>query len=93
MPISATVITRLLSGFGYEAVAATGAAARIEMFAFVIPMALGISLMPFVSQNFGAGRVDRVRQAHKVSVRFALWYGGVVAVVFFCQCAVVGEGV
>jgi len=83
MPISATVITRILSGFGNEAVAAAGTAGRIEMFAFMIPMALGISLTPFVSQNFGARRMDRVREAQKVSTWFALGYGGFIAVVFF----------
>ncbi len=83
MPISAAVITRLLSHFGNESVAACGAAGRIEMFAFVVPMALGISLTPFVSQNFGAARVDRVREAQKVATWFALGYGGLVAVVFF----------
>jgi putative MATE family efflux protein len=83
MPISATVITRILSGFGDEAVAACGAAARIEMFAFVIPMALGISLTPFVSQNFGAGRMDRVREANRVANWFALGYGTLVAAAFF----------
>jgi len=83
MPISATVIIRLLSGFGHEAVAATGAAARIEMFAFMVPMALGISLTPFVSQNFGAGRMDRIRQAQKIATRFAIGYGGVVAAAFY----------
>jgi len=83
MPISATVITRILSGFGNEAVAASGAAGRIEMFAFVIPMALGMSLTPFVSQNFGAGRGDRVRRAYTVATRFALCYGGLIAVLFF----------
>ena len=83
MPMSATVITRLLSGFGIEAVAACGAAGRIEMFAFVIPMALGMSLMPFVSQNFGAGRLDRIREAKTLAIRFALSYGSIVTVVFF----------
>jgi putative MATE family efflux protein len=83
MPVSAAVITWILSGFGNEAVAACGAAARIEMFAFVIPMALGISLIPFVSQNHGAGRLDRIREAQAASTRFALLYGGVVGVVFF----------
>jgi len=83
MPISATVITRLLSGFGREAVAATGAAGRIEMFAFMIPMALGISLTPFISQNFGAGRMDRVRQARKITTWFAIAYGGAIAVAFY----------
>jgi Na+-driven multidrug efflux pump len=53
------------------------------MFAFVIPMALGISLTPFVSQNFGADRIDRVREAQKVSTIFALSYCGLISVVFF----------
>ncbi len=83
MPVSASVITRLLSHFGNEAVAAAGAASRIEMFAFVIPMALGISLTPFISQNFGAQRLDRVRTARKLAMGFALGYGGLATVVFF----------
>ncbi len=83
MPISAAVVTWLMSGFGNEAVAACGTAGRIEMFAFVIPMALGISMTPFISQNYGAGRMDRIQEAMKVSIRFALFYGGFVAVVFF----------
>ena len=83
MPISASIITKILSGFGHEAVAASGAAGRIEMFAFVVPMALGISLTPFVSQNFGAGCMDRVRQAQRVSTLFALGYGAFVTVAFF----------
>jgi putative MATE family efflux protein len=86
MPISGTVITKIISGFGSEAVAATAAAGRVEMFAFMVPMALGISLTPFVSQNFGAGRLDRIREARTVSTRFALGYGGLMAVAFFA-CA------
>lgn len=83
MPLSATVLTRLLGRFGNEAVAAAGAAGRIEMFAFVIPMALGISLTPFMSQNYGAQRLDRIREALRLSTRFALIYGGAVAVLFW----------
>jgi putative MATE family efflux protein len=82
MPISSGAITWIISRFGHEAVAASGAAGRIEMVAFIIPMALGISLMPFVSQNFGAARLDRVREAFRLSTGFALIYGAVVAVVY-----------
>jgi Na+-driven multidrug efflux pump len=53
------------------------------MFAFMVPMALGMSLTPFVSQNFGAGRMDRVREAQRFATRFALTYGGLVTAVFF----------
>lgn len=83
MPISATVITKLLGHYGHEAVAAAGAAGRIEMFAFVIPMALGMSLTPFISQNFGAHCFDRIREAMKLSYGFALLYGGFISIVFF----------
>ncbi len=82
MPVSAGVITRLLGRFGNEAVAAASAAGRIEMFAFVIPMALGMSLTPFISQNFGAGRMDRIRDAMRMSMRFAVLYGIGIAIIF-----------
>jgi len=83
MPISATVITKILSTLGNEAVAAVGATQRIEIFAFVIPMALGISMAPFVSQNLGADRMDRIREAVRVSTRFAMLYGACIALTFF----------
>ncbi len=82
-PLSGAIITALISRYGNEAVAAAGAAGRIEMFAFVVPMALGISLIPFTSQNFGAERIDRIEEAKKYSSRFAFIYGLCVAVVFF----------
>jgi len=81
-PLSAGIITRIVAGFGEEAVAACGAGGRLEMFAFMIPMALGISLVPFIGQNWGAGRVDRVNLCRKYSNRFALYWGLCCAVTF-----------
>jgi len=83
MPLSSAVITRLISLHGNEAVAAAGAASRMEMLAFVIPMALGMSLIPFVSQNFGAEKISRICQAKRYSTRFAFIYGGCIALTFF----------
>lgn len=83
MPVASSTITRILSHFGHEVVAASGVAGRIEMVAFIIPMALGISLTPFVSQNFGAGRMDRIREAFRISTTFALLYGAAMAVLYF----------
>jgi MATE family, multidrug efflux pump len=82
VPLSAGIITRIVAGFGEEAVAACGAGARLEMFAFMIPMALGISLVPFIGQNWGAGRKDRVTLCRKYSTRFALYWGVCCAVAF-----------
>ncbi len=83
MPVSSAVVTKLISTYGNEAIAAASAAGRVEMFAFIIPMALGMSLVPFVSQNFGGGHIDRIYQARRYSMRFALLYGIVVAVLLF----------
>ncbi len=83
MPVSAGVITALISRHGVEAVAAASAASRIEMFAFVIPMALGMSLTPFVSQNYGGNRMDRIIDARRYATKFALYYGVFIAAAFF----------
>ena len=83
MPVSAAIITALLSRFGHEAVAASGAASRIEMVAFVIPMALGMSMTPFISQNLGAGRIDRIIEGKNLAAAFAIIYGLFIAVVFY----------
>lgn len=82
-PVATTLMTWLLARFGTAAVAASGAAGRIEMIAFIVPMSLGISLTPFVSQNFGARRMDRIRQAFRLSTGFAIGYGALMAVAYF----------
>ncbi len=82
-PVSAAVITKLVAGYGDEAVAAAGVAGRIEMFAFMIPMTVGMSLIPFVAQNYGAGRTDRIKEARVITMSFAAIYGLFIAALFF----------
>lgn len=82
MPISGGVITWLVAQHGPAAVAAVGAASRLEMFAFMVPMALGISLVPFVGQNYGAKRLDRVRDGQRYAYGFAFVFGVVIAGLF-----------
>jgi putative MATE family efflux protein len=74
-PISAGVVTKLAAGYGTAAVAAMGVASRIEMFAFMIPMTVGIPLVPFIAQNYGALRMDRIKKARKGTMIFAALYG------------------
>jgi len=81
-PISSAVITRLVSAYGNAAVAAIGVAVRIEMFAFMIPMTVGMSLLPFIAQNYGSGRIERIRQARKGSMIFAVGYGVFIGLIF-----------
>ena len=82
MPLMSAIITRVVASFGEPAVAACGAGGRIGMFAFMIPMALGVSQVPFIGQNWGAGRLDRVNLCREYSNRFALYWGMCCAATF-----------
>ncbi len=62
-PLYIALAIRLISGYGQDAVAAVGAATRIEQLVLILPLALGSVLVPFTGQNWGAGRKERVRQA------------------------------
>ncbi|MFA5336973.1 MAG: MATE family efflux transporter [Candidatus Omnitrophota bacterium] len=81
-PFSAAIVIKIVSGFGKAAVAAIGVASRIEMFAFMIPMTVGMSLVPFVAQNYGAQRFDRIKAVRKGAMLFALIFGFIIAGVF-----------
>ncbi|MDJ0948792.1 MAG: MATE family efflux transporter [Alphaproteobacteria bacterium] len=78
-PIAIGVITKLMAGFGTEAVAAFGIATRVETVGLVVLLALSGSINPLVGQNWGAGRFGRVRKALSLSYRFCLLYGLAVA--------------
>ena len=77
VPLATGVITRLVSVYGPEAVGAFGVVSRIDMFALTVVMALSSVLSPFVGQNLGGGRRDRVSLGVKGSQAFALVWGGV----------------
>lgn len=83
MPIGSAVVTKAISGFGVAAVAGANAAARLEGVAFLVPMALGMSMMPMVGQNYGAKRFDRINQCRRFAMRFALIYELTLAVFIF----------
>ncbi|MCB1182526.1 MATE family efflux transporter [bacterium] len=83
MPVGVGVVTRMVAGFGPAAVAAFGVGSRVGMLVFAVIMALGAALVPFVGQNLGARRPDRVRRAAWFSVRFGVGYGLVLWVLMF----------
>lgn len=75
LPVAMGVVTRLVASYGAEAVAAFGVATRIEFFALTIVRALSSVLMPFVGQNLGAGRLDRVAKGVSFGNRLSLGWG------------------
>jgi putative MATE family efflux protein len=79
------IITWFVGKFGQEAVAAYGIATRVEQIALLPVMGLNISTLALTSQNFGAGRIDRIREVLAVSLRygFMLAISGTVAALLF----------
>lgn len=74
-PLSIGFITRILSGFGTDAVAAFGVVSRLEMFAFTLIYALGSVLTVFAGQNWSADKPIRLRKGINISAVFSLSLG------------------
>ena len=75
IPLTIGVITRFVSAYGPAAVAGFGVGSRIEMFALTPIYALASVLIPFVGQNWGAGKTGRVRQGIRRSWTFSILWG------------------
>jgi len=90
-PVTVAVIMRLVAGFGSAAVAAFGVAIKIEMFVFLLIMALATALVPFTGQNWGAKNFSRVKDAVKKANAFSLWWGLGSFIVFLILAAPLGH--
>ena len=75
MPVSMLIITRLLAQHGHEVVAGYNVASRVETMAHMILWSASSSVEPFVGQNWGARRYDRVKRALYLCNRFCLAWG------------------
>jgi putative MATE family efflux protein len=71
-PISTGVLTAALAVYGPQAVAAYGVASRVESFIMIVVLGMSMSVPPFISQNYGAGRHERVCEGLRLSLRFVL---------------------
>ncbi len=80
-PVSAGVVTRIISDFGKEAVAGFGVASRIEMFALMIINALGSVLIIFIGQNYSKLKFGRIYKALRYAATFSLVWGTLIFVV------------
>lgn len=80
-PLSSAALTRLLSGFGDETVAAFTVGARIEALFLIAFWALQSGVAPFVGQNFGARRFDRLAETQQIILGFSAFWGVISVVV------------
>lgn len=74
-PLTAAILTHLIASHGHHAVAAFGVGTRVESLAMIGVMAMSSVLTPFIGQNLGANKLDRIQQAIHFSRSFALVWG------------------
>lgn len=73
-PISLGLITKLISTYGKEAVAAFGIVSRVEMFAMIFINSLASVLIIFAGQNISTNNISRIKNAlYKTSFLAIIW--------------------
>ena len=80
-PVTMAITIALLANHGDVIVAAFGIVSRIEMLVTMILGALSSSVAPFVGQNWGARKTDRIHEGLRLSYQFCLAWGVVCLVV------------
>lgn len=101
MFLSGFVVQYALKDFGGHAIAAYGIALRIEQILLLPVLGMTGALLPIAAQNFGAGNLDRVREAvwfcwklglvMTLGTAPLLWFGGGLAMRLFTDDAPVIE--
>ncbi len=86
-PLSVAFATWLVAAHGTDAVAGFGVASRIESLCLVVIMAMSSIMGPFVGQNWGAGRHDRVALGLILTRRFSLsfCFGATLVLMMFSE--------
>ena len=88
-PLSMTFITRLVAGYGSAAVAGFSLASRIETMLAMVVWAISMSVGPFVGQNWGARKFERVWKAVSLANIYAVSWGALSYVVLFLTSSLV----
>ena len=72
VPITASILTKIVAFLGTDAVAGYGVGSRIEAMMLIVVFALSSTLPMFIGQNLGAQKHDRILQAIRLSFRFSV---------------------
>lgn len=80
--ISNLILTAAVNSFGTDTVAAWVAMGKIDTLNWMTLNALGVSLMTFVGQNYGAHRLERVRGSVKTCLLLGFAMSGCVTLLF-----------
>jgi putative MATE family efflux protein len=90
-PVGQAFVTRATSAYGEAAVAGMAIAGRLTPVAFGVIFALSGAIGPIIGQNFGAGRMDRVRQTLVEALKFTAIVIVAVSVVLFVTRGLIAD--
>lgn len=79
--LSAVAVSSIVNSFGSAAAAAFGVGARLDQFATMPAMSVGLAVSALVGQNLGAGKEERVAESVKAASIVAIGISFVVAVI------------
>lgn len=87
--ISNVIVMTAVNGFGTGIVTAWTATGKVDGFYWAASNAFGVALCSFVGQCYGAGKLDRMREAIKVWLRISMiaTLGIVAVILLFCRRA------
>lgn len=78
---SMVIVATLVNTFGANVVAAFGAAGRLDQFAFLPAMSIGLAVSALVGQNLGAGKRERVQEIVRFSSLLTVGITGIITLV------------
>lgn len=80
------MVQGLVNSFGTSVMAAFAAAVKIDSFAYMPVQDFGNAFSTFVAQNYGAGRIERIRRGIRSAILVTTLFAfAVSAMVFWCS--------
>lgn len=81
--VSNIVIQAAINDFGTDTVAAWTAYGKMDVVFWMTVSSMGLAITTFSGQNFGAGKIDRLKQGVRVSVWMSMGMAAVLSVLMF----------
>ena len=83
VPLGTYIITGFLAAYGTSVVAGYGAGVKTEFVVISVLTALGAVMISFSGQNYGAGKIERLKQSFRFAHVATLAYSLVMYVILF----------
>ena len=81
--VGTIVVQYVLNGFGPVAIAGFTTAIRIEQIGVMPFFSLSLAVGTYVAQNYGAGKIDRIKKGVASCVLWGVIFSAVVGIIFF----------